>query len=163
MRKPHSIAARFATARVTLILLTTLIIEAAPMAQALAAGVSNPAIVLIRGTGGGNSGGMAGGTTSGNGGGMGGTSGGGMGGTSGRGMGGTSGGRNSGGTFGGSTADFGQSPSDPGAGGGQYFTYQCVTPAGRCSFVAPAALRGNSLRSGADCACGNGGTPGRVE
>jgi hypothetical protein len=56
----------------------------------------------------------------------------------------------------------GQQPTDSGA-TTENFTYQCVTPAGRCSFVAPASLRANSLRSGADCACSGGQTAGRVE
>jgi hypothetical protein len=43
------------------------------------------------------------------------------------------------------------------------YTYQCITPAGRCSFVAPAWLRANSLRSGAGCTCGVGRDTGRVE
>ena len=43
------------------------------------------------------------------------------------------------------------------------YTYQCVTPAGRCSFVAPAALRANSLRSGAACGCAGGQPQGRIQ
>jgi hypothetical protein len=43
------------------------------------------------------------------------------------------------------------------------YTYQCITPAGRCPFVAPASLRSNSLRSGADCVCPNGQSKGRIE
>jgi hypothetical protein len=43
------------------------------------------------------------------------------------------------------------------------FTYQCISAVGRCSFVAPAWLRANSLRSGADCVCGNGQQKRRVE
>ena len=43
------------------------------------------------------------------------------------------------------------------------YTYQCITPAGRCQFVAPATLRSSSLRSGSDCVCGDWQTKGRVE
>jgi hypothetical protein len=43
------------------------------------------------------------------------------------------------------------------------YTYQCITPSSRCSFVAPAALRANALRSGADCGCGSGRPQGRIE
>ena len=43
------------------------------------------------------------------------------------------------------------------------YTYQCITPAGRCPFVAPATLRSSSLRSGSDCVCGDRQTKGRVE
>jgi hypothetical protein len=43
------------------------------------------------------------------------------------------------------------------------YTYQCITSVGRCSFVAPAWLRANALRSGAGCACGGGRDEGRVE
>jgi hypothetical protein len=43
-----------------------------------------------------------------------------------------------------------------------YYTYQCVTPAGQCSFTAPAALRSSSLQAGARCACAAGQPEGRV-
>jgi len=43
-----------------------------------------------------------------------------------------------------------------------YDTYQCVTPAGQCSFTAPAALRSSSLQAGARCACAAGQPEGRV-
>ena len=43
------------------------------------------------------------------------------------------------------------------------YTYQCITPARRCPFVAPASLRSNSLRSGADCVCPDGQSKGRIE
>jgi hypothetical protein len=58
-----------------------------------------------------------------------------------------------------------QPDSTPVAGGsqGDSYTYQCVTPIGRCSFVAPAWMRASSLRSGAGCACDDGRIGGRVE
>lgn len=115
------------------------------------------AIVLAGGMGGG-AGGMGGG-----GGGMGGGATGMGGGAFGMGGG---GGHFGGGMFGGPTTDFDRpavaAPSDNPAPADNY-TYQCVTPAGRCSFVAPAALRANSLRSGADCGCGGGQPQGRIE
>src|SRR6516162_6641433 len=43
-----------------------------------------------------------------------------------------------------------------------YYTYQCVTPAGQCSFTAPASLRSSSLTAGARCACAIGQPEGRV-
>ena len=43
-----------------------------------------------------------------------------------------------------------------------YYTYQCVTPAGQCSFTAPASLRSSSLSAGARCACAVGQPEGRV-
>ena len=111
--------------------------------------------VLFVGGMGGSSGGMGGGA-----GGMGG-GGGGMGG-GGAGMG--------GGHFGlgdpfGPINNFARPSEDQPASGKQpaNYTYQCITPAGRCPFVARAALRSSSLRSGADCVCGDGGAKGRVE
>ena len=90
--------------------------------------------------------------------------GGGTGGMSGGGTGRGTGGMNGGGDmFAGSGVGFAQPAPDPSASGGSYYTYQCVTPVGRCSFVAPAALRGNALRSGADCACPDGRSRGQVE
>lgn len=140
----------------------------------LATPAGGPQLLLVGGMGGGGGGmghgnttGMGGGAASGgNTGGMGGGNGGGMGNTGGMGGGnggGMNGGGSGGGIFGGAEPAFAGSAADPSGSGGQYFTYQCVTPAGRCSFVAPAALRDNSLRSGADCACGGGGSRGRVE
>ncbi|HEV2098841.1 MAG TPA: hypothetical protein VGR45_07925 [Stellaceae bacterium] len=100
-------------------------------------------------------------------GGMGG-SGGGMGGGAG-GMGGAGGGMGgghlgSGDPFG-PVNNFARPSEDQPADAGQPadYTYQCVTPAGRCPFVARAALRSSSLRSGADCVCGDGSARGRVE
>jgi hypothetical protein len=100
---------------------------------------------------------------------------GGMGGSAG-GMGGGAGGMGGGGGgMGGGHVGFGdpfgpannfvQPSEDQPAGGGQpaNYTYQCITPAGRCPFVARAALRSSSLRSGADCVCGDGAARGRVE
>jgi hypothetical protein len=43
-----------------------------------------------------------------------------------------------------------------------YYTYQCVTAAGQCSFTAPAALRSSSLQAGARCACAVGQPEGRI-
>jgi hypothetical protein len=131
------------------------------------AGATSPELVLVGGMGGGG-GGMGGGTAAGMGGGAGiGGNTGGMAGGNGGGMGGGSGGMNGGGfggnMFGGQTAGFGESAAGSTGSGGQYYTYQCATPVGRCSFVAPAALRDNSLRSGADCACPDGRSRGQVE
>ena len=129
-------------------------------------GGANPELVLVGGIGGG--GGMGGGNAAGMGGGagMGGNTGG-MGAGNAGGMGGGSGGMNGGsfgGTmFGGPAVGFGEPAADSTGSGGQYYTYQCATPVGRCSFVAPAALRDNSLRSGADCACPDGRSKGQVE
>lgn len=116
------------------------------------------AIVLAGGMGGG-SGGMGGGGTGGMGGGATGTHSGAFG------MGG-GGGHFGGGMFGGPTTNFDQpaaASSDNAGNAPDNYTYQCITPAGRCSFVAPAALRANSLRSGADCGCGGGQPQGRIE
>jgi hypothetical protein len=113
-------------------------------------------IVLVGGMGSGGGGGMGGGSAGGMGGG-----GGGMSGSAGGGM---SGGRSGyGNMYGSPLPHFGESAQDQTGSGGQNYTYQCVTLAGRCSFVAPAALRDNALRTGADCACGDGQSKGRVE
>ncbi len=106
-------------------------------------------------------GGMGGGTT---GGGMGGGStGGGMGGgTTGGGMG---GGTTGGGMFGSPAPSFGANNSSDWPGNSaqsSYYTYQCTTPAGVCSFVAPASLRSSSLSAGARCACAVGQPEGKV-
>jgi hypothetical protein len=112
------------------------------------------------GMGGGNTtGGMGGGTTTG---GMGG-------GTTTGGMGG--GGTTSGGMEGGTTS--GGISSSPGTNGSNdwpgnsaqssYYTYQCATPAGGCSFVAPASFRSNSLRAGAPCSCADGQRQGQLK
>lgn len=107
---------------------------------------------------GGGSGGMGGGGSSGMGGGATGMHSGAFG------MGG-GGGHFGGGMFGPST-NFDQpaaASSDNASNAADNYTYQCVTPAGRCSFVAPAALRANALRSGAACGCGGGQPQGRIE
>jgi hypothetical protein len=84
---------------------------------------------------------------------------GGMGGGPGGGMGGGIGARYLGdGRFGGPMGDFNQQArgSSEGDSAPENYTYQCITPVGRCSFVAPAWLRASSLRSGAGCGCGAG-------
>jgi hypothetical protein len=115
-----------------------------------AVSAADQGIVLVGGMGGGSAGGMGGGT----GGGMGGASAGGMG-----------GGNFGGGMFHGQPTDFDGPGQEPwgSASPRDTFTYQCITPAGRCSFVAPASLRASSLRSGAECGCSGGQTTGRVE
>jgi hypothetical protein len=80
-----------------------------------------------------------------------GMTGGGMGGMTGGGMGGMTGGGMTGGGSPGSSAQ----PS--------YFTYQCATRAGACSFVAPASLRSSSLRPGARCSCSDGLSRGQIK
>ena len=107
----------------------------------------NAAVVLVAGMGGGNTtGGMGGGTT----GGMGRGTGGGWGGFGDM----TSPAAGGFGTAGGSPSWNSPQPA--------YYTYQCVTPAGQCSFTAPAALRSSSLQAGARCACAAGQPEGRV-
>ena len=102
--------------------------------------------------GGGTTGGMGGGST-----------------TGGMGGGGTTGGMGGGwGGFGDPTGaaagGFGTTGGSPSWNSPQpaYYTYQCVTPAGQCSFTAPAALRSSSLQAGARCACAVGQPEGRV-
>jgi hypothetical protein len=112
------------------------------------------------GMGGGTTGGGMGGgaTTGGN---TGGSTGGGMGGSTGGGMGGSTGG----GTGGSPAPSFGANNSSDWPGNSaqsSYYTYQCTTPAGVCSFVAPAALRSSSLSPGARCACAVGQPEGQV-
>jgi len=118
------------------------------------AAAADRAIVLIGGMSGGG-GGMGGGSggMSGGGGGMGG------------GSGGMGGGHFNGGMYHSPMMDFDRSAdqSSDSSGKSDSYTYQCVTPAGSCSFVAPAALRANSLHSGADCACSSGRTTGRLQ
>ena len=107
----------------------------------------NAAVVLVAGMGGGNTtGGMGGGTT----GGMGRGTGGGWGGFGDM----TSPAAGGFGTAGGSPSWNSPQPA--------YDTYQCVTPAGQCSFTAPAAFRSSSLQAGARCACAAGQPEGRV-
>jgi hypothetical protein len=118
--------------------------------------------------GGATTGGMGGGATTG---GMGGgASTGGMGGggatTGGMGGGGAStGGLGGGGMFNNPPPSFGANSSDwPGSSTqSSYYTYQCVTAAGQCSFVAPASLRSSSLRAGARCSCSNGLSQGQIK
>jgi hypothetical protein len=129
----------------------------------------DPAVVFVAGmggggTGGGRGGGMGGGSTGGMGGGN--TSGGMGGGNTSGGMGGgnTSGGTGSG-MFGSPTQSFGGSGSSASTGDNAqpaYYTYQCATPVGGCSFAAPAALRSTSLRAGARCACAVGQPEGQI-
>ena len=143
------------------------------------------AVVLVGGMGGGaTTGGMGGGaTTGGMGGGAttggmgGGAMTGGMGGgasTGGMGGGATTGGMGSGAPtgsmFGGGM--FNNPPPSFGTNSGSgwpgdsaqpsYYTYQCVTSSGQCSFVAPASLRASSLRVGARCSCSDGQSQGQV-
>ena len=108
------------------------------------------AVVLVAGKGGGTgggatTGGMSGGATTG---GMGGdaTTGGGM--------------------FNGPASNFGTNGSSDWPGNNarpSYYTYQCATPAGGCSFVAPASLRSSSLRAGARCSCSDGLSQGQIK
>jgi hypothetical protein len=156
----------------------------------LATDVPGPraAVVLIAGMGGGaTGGGMRGGATGGTGGrsttggttggmGGGGTTGGmGAGGTTGgMGGGGTAGGMGGGGMGGGGTTgggvfgtpgpSFGTNSNWPGnSAQSSYYTYQCATTAGVCSFVAPASLRSTSLRAGARCSCSDGMSQGQIK
>ena len=90
--------------------------------------------------------------------------GGGMGG-SGAATGGMGGGTFGGGMFNDPAASFGMNGSGWPGGSAQpsYYTYQCVTPSGQCSFVAPASLRSSSLRAGARCSCSDGLSQGQIE
>jgi hypothetical protein len=140
---------------------------AGPLSSSFVTG-PDAAVVLIAGMGGGGTiGGMGGGGTTG------GMGGGGM--TGGMGGGGTTGGMGGGGMgasggmtgFGGMTGAAGGSFSTTGDPPGNsvqpaYYTYECVTPGGQCSFAAPAALRSTSLRAGARCACAVGQPEGQV-
>jgi hypothetical protein len=108
----------------------------------------DPAVVFVAGGGGGTGGGRGGGST-----------GGGMGGGS------TGGGSTGGGMFGSPAQSFGGSGSSDWPGNSaqpSYYTYQCATPVGGCSFTAPAALRSTSLRAGARCACAVGQPEGQI-
>ena len=116
------------------------------------------AVVLIAGKGGGPGGGS---TTGGTGGGA--TTGG-MGGATTGGMGG--GATTGGGMFNGPASNFGTNGSSDRPGNNarpSYYTYQCATPAGGCSFVAPAWLRSSSLRAGARCSCSDGLSQGQIK
>ena len=115
--------------------------------------------------GGAMTGGMGGGAATG---GMGGgaTTGGMGGGAATGGMGGGAFGGTGGGMFNDSAASFGTNNSSgwPGdSAHSSYYTYQCVTPTGQCSFVAPASLRASSLRAGARCSCSDGLSQGQVK
>jgi hypothetical protein len=86
------------------------------------------------------------------------------------GMGGGGGGMGGGGHFGGdmfgapmTDGSHSSQPSGEANTAGDSYTYQCITAVGRCAFVAPAWMRANSLKSGADCACSGGQMRGRVE
>jgi hypothetical protein len=114
-----------------------------------AVGIHGPdaAVVFVAGMGGGGTGGgMGGGSTGG-------------------GMGGGSTGGGMGGMFGSPAQSFGGSGSSASPENNaqpSYYTYQCATPVGGCSFAAPAALRSTSLRAGARCACAVGQPEGQI-
>ena len=126
--------------------------SAAPLSSPFAIDLAGAgaAVVLVAGKGGGTgggatTGGMSGGATTG---GMGGdaTTGGGM--------------------FNGPASNFGTNGSSDWPGNNarpSYYTYQCATPAGGCSFVAPASLRSSSLRAGARCSCSDGLSQGQIK
>ena len=116
------------------------------------------AVVLVGGMGGGaTTGGMGGGATTG-----------GMGGgatTGGMGSGAPTGGKFGGGMFNNPPPSFGTNSGSGWPGDNaqpSYYTYQCVTSSGQCSFVAPASLRASSLRVGARCSCSDGQSQGQV-
>jgi hypothetical protein len=150
MRKLSALGALCTTARISFSVATAAASGISPLAGVPDPGAPGPdrAVVFVGGMGGGGAG-MGGGGT-------------GMGG-GGAGMGG--GHFGFGNSFGGPGQDFGQ-PAENASGirepSGDY-TYQCITPARRCPFVAPASLRSNSLRSGADCVCPDGQSKGRIE
>ena len=122
---------------------------------------------MTSGMGGGpTTGGMGGGATTG---GMGGgATTGGMGGgaaTGGMGSGAPTGGMFGGGMFNNPPPSFGTNSGSGWPGDSaqpSYYTYQCVTSSGQCSFVAPASLRASSLRVGARCSCSDGQSQGQV-
>ena len=126
------------------------------------------AVVLVAGKGGGPGGGstiggMGGDATTG---GMagGGTTGGMSGGATTGGMGG--GATTGGGMFNGPASNFGTNGSSDWPGNNarpSYYTHQCGTRAGGCSFVAPASLRSSSLRAGARCSCSDGLSQGQIK
>ena len=133
--------------------------SAAPLSSPFAIDVAGAgaAVVLVAGKGGGTGGGA---TT----GGMGGATTGGMGGGA------TTGGMGGGATTGGGMfngpSNFGTNGSSDRPGSDaqpSYYTYQCATPAGGCSFVAPAWLRSSSLRAGARCSCSDGLSQGQIK
>ena len=133
--------------------------SAAPLSSPFAIDVAGAgaAVVLVAGKGGGTGGGA---TT----GGMGGATTGGMGGGA------TTGGMGGGATTGGGMfngpSNFGTNGSSDRPGSDaqpSYYTYQCATPAGGCSFVAPASFRSSSLRAGAPCSCADGQRQGQLK
>src|SRR6516225_3215010 len=80
--------------------------------------------------------------------------------------GGMGGGTTGGGMFGTPAPSFGTNGSSDWPGNSaqsSYYTYQCATPAGACSFVAPASLRSSSLRAGARCSCSDGMSQGQIK
>ena len=116
------------------------------------------AVVLVGGMGGGaTTGGMGGGAMTG-----------GMGGgatTGGMGSGAPTGSMFGGGMFNNPPPSFGTNSGSGWPGDNaqpSYYTYQCVTSSGQCSFVAPASLRASSLRVGARCSCSDGQSQGQV-
>jgi len=125
--------------------------SAAPLSSPFAIDVAGAgaAVVLVAGKGGGTGGGA---TTGGMGGGA------------------TTGGMGGGATTGGGMfngpSNFGTNGSSDRPGSDaqpSYYTYQCATPAGGCSFVAPAWLRSSSLRAGARCSCSDGLSQGQIK
>ena len=127
-----------------------------PFATGAAEG--DAAVVLVGGMGGGaTTGGMGGGAMTG---GMGGGAA-----TGGMGSGAPTGGMFGGGMFNNPPPSFGTNSGSGWPGDRaqpSYYTYQCVTPSGQCSFVAPASLRASSLRVGARCSCSDGLSQGQV-
>ncbi len=156
MHKLGVLGALCVTAQISFSIATAAAAGISPLSGVPGPGALGPdrAVVLVGGMGGGGAG-MGGGSAGMGGGGAG--MGGGFGGMGGAGM--------RGGQFGfgdpflGPSQDSGRATENP---SGDY-TYQCITPARRCPFVAPASLRSNSLRSGADCVCPDGQSKGRIE
>ena len=71
-----------------------------------------------------------------------------------------------GGMFNGPASNFGTNGSSDWPGNNarpSYYTYHCATPAGGCSFVAPASLRSSSPRAGARCSCLDGLSQGQIK
>jgi hypothetical protein len=157
MHKLSVLGALCATVKINFSIATAAAAGIAPLSGFPGPGAPGPdrAVLLVGGMGGGGAG-MGGGGA-----GMGG-GGAGMGG-GGAGMGGSHFGVGE--PFGRPNQNFGQPIEDqPGnEKSSDYYTYQCITLARRCPFVAPASLRSNSLRSGADCVCPGGQSKGRIE
>jgi hypothetical protein len=150
MHKPSKLAALCVTAQISFSIATATASGIAPLSGFPGPGALGPdrAVLLVGGMGGGG-GGMGGGGA-------------GMGG-GGAGMGGSHFGVGE--PFGGPNQSVGQPVEDQPSNekSSDYYTYQCITPAGQCRFVAPASLRSNSLRSGAVCVCPDGQSKGRIE